>query len=326
MTTLYDITIIGGGPVGLFTAFYAHLRKANVKLIDSLHQLGGQPAMLYPEKTILDLPAFTSITGQELTGKLIEQLYQFDTTFCLNETVLSIQKQDDKFILETNKQKHFSKTVIIAMGAGAFKPRTLDLNGMDTFTNIHYHVQNMQQYADKNIVILGGGDSAVDWSLAFESIAQTSIVHRRNEFRALEHSVDQLKASNVTLYTPYLPTKLIGEGNTLTHLELTKVKTDETLTIPVDHLFINYGFNSSVSNLKEWGLNLKRHSIIVNTKQETSIEGIYAVGDCCYYNGKVELIASGFGEAPTAVNNAMHFINPELRVQPMHSTSLDSIV
>lgn len=323
MNTLFDITIIGGGPVGMFAAFYGHLRQANVKIIDSLHQLGGQPAMLYPEKDILDIPGFFSLTGQELTENLTKQLQRFDTTICLNETVENITQADGVCHITTNLGTHHSKTVIIAMGAGAFKPRTLDLEGIDAFENIHYHVQNMQQYAGKDIVVLGGGDSAVDWSLAFEPIAKsTTIVHRRDSFRALEHSVAQLQQSSVSVQTPYLPTKLIGTGSHLTHLELTKVKSDETLTIPVDHLFVNYGFTSSVGKLKEWGLDLQRQSIIVNNKQETSIPGIYAIGDCCTYDGKVELIATGFGEAPIAVNHAMAYINPASRVQPTHSTSL----
>lgn len=323
MNTVFDMTIIGGGPVGMFAAFYGHLRQANVKIIDSLHQLGGQPAMLYPEKDILDIPGFFSLTGQELTENLTKQLQRFDTTICLNETVEAITKKDDVFHITTNQTVHYSKTVIIAMGAGAFKPRTLDLEGIDDFENVHYHVQNMKQYADKNVVVLGGGDSAVDWSLAFESIAaSTAIVHRRDSFRALEHSVSQLQQSSVAIHTPYLPTKLIGEGSRLTHLELTKVKSEETVTLPVDHLFVNYGFTSSVGKLKEWGLTLQRQAIVVNNKQETSTPGIYAIGDCCTYDGKVDLIATGFGEAPVAVNHAMAYIDPSSHVQPTHSTSL----
>lgn len=322
MTEIYDITIIGGGPVGLFTAFYAHLRHAKVKIIDSLPQLGGQPAILYPEKTILDVPAFRQLTGQELTDNLLAQLADFDTTICLNETLLAIH-ENDVFELETTKGKHYSKTIIIAMGGGAFKPRPLEIEDAEQFDNVHYHVANIQQYAGKEVVVLGGGDSAVDWSLAFEPIAKTtSIVHRRENFRALEHSVEALKQSSVAVHTPYLPSRLIGEDGTATQLEIAKVKSDETLTLTFDHLFVNYGFKSSVGNLKEWGLDLNRHRIIVNSKQETSRAGIYAVGDCCFYEGKVDLIATGLGEAPIAVNHAMNFINPQEKVQPKHSTSL----
>ncbi|MGT2964233.1 NAD(P)/FAD-dependent oxidoreductase [Streptococcus acidominimus] len=322
MTELYDITIIGGGPVGLFTAFYAHLRQARVKIIESLPQLGGQPAILYPEKNILDIPAFPRLTGQELTDRLLEQLQPFETSICLNETVTGIT-QGEHFTIITSKGEHASKAIIIAMGGGAFKPRPLEIEQADDFENIHYHVANIQQYADQDVVVLGGGDSAVDWSLAFEELAKsTQIVHRRDNFRAMEHSVEALKASRVTIHTPYIPQALQVEKGQARAIEFAKVKSEERLTLPFDHLFVNYGFKSSVGTLKEWGLDLQRNRILVNRKQETSISGIYAVGDCCSYEGKVDLIATGLGEAPTAVNNAMHFINPAEKVQPRHSSSL----
>lgn len=322
MSELYDITIVGGGPVGLFAAFYAHLRQAKVQIIDSLPQLGGQPAILYPEKQILDVPGFPNLTGEELTNRLLEQVNSFDTPIFLNETVLDIINNGDHFSIETNKGSHLSKTVIIAMGGGAFTPRPLELDGVDTCQNIHYHVSNIQQYAGKKVTILGGGDSAVDWALAFEKIAPTTLVHRRDNFRALEHSVQALQESSVTIKTPFVPSQLIGEGESIQKLEITKVKSDETETIELDHLFVNYGFKSSVGNLKNWGLELNRHKIIVNSKQESSQSGIYAIGDCCYYEGKIDLIATGLGEAPTAVNNAINYIYPEQKVQPKHSTSL----
>lgn len=320
---LYDITIIGAGPSGLFAAFYAHLRQTKVKIIDSLHQIGGQPGMLYPEKTILDIPAFPEITGGDLVTQLSKQLNRFNTTICLNETVQSITKHDNYFTLDTQTRTHYSKTVIIALGAGAFKPRTLNLDGISTYQNIHYYVNNLQQYTNQNIVVLGGGDSAVDWSLAFNEIgANTTIVHRRHEFRAMEHSVHSLNQSRITQLKPYVPVKLVGENSLLTHMVLENVETKALTTIKVDQLFINYGFSSSVGPLKKWGLDLQRSLIKVDQAQQTSIPGIFAIGDCCVHNGKVELIATGFGEAPIAVNHAVHFINPDNRIQPMHSTSL----
>ena len=322
MSELYDITIVGGGPVGLFAVFYAHLRQAKVQIIDSLPQLGGQPAILYPEKKILDVPGFPNLTGEELTNRLLKQVNSFDTPIFLNETVLDIINNGDHFSIETNKGSHLSKTVIIAMGGGAFTPRPLELDGVDTYQNIHYHVSNIQQYAGQKVTILGGGDSAVDWALAFEKIAPTTLVHRRDNFRALEHSVQALQESSVTIKTPFVPSQLLGDGQTLDKLEITKVKSDDTESIELDHLFVNYGFKSSVGNLKKWGLDLNRHKIIVNSKQESSQAGIYAIGDCCYYEGKIDLIATGLGEAPTAVNNAINYIDPQQKVQPKHSTSL----
>lgn len=321
MSEIFDITIIGGGPTGLFAAFYAHLRQAKVQLLDSLPQLGGQPAILYPEKKILDVPGFTNLTGEELTHRLIEQLKGFETPIHLNETLISIEKEGDIFKLGTTKGEHLSRSVLIAMGGGAFRPRPLDLENVDQFDNIHYHVANINQYAGQKIGILGGGDSAVDWALAFEKFSPTSLIHRRDNFRAMEHSVAELKDSSVEIKTPFVPTKLIGQDRTLTGLEITKVKSDETEILPLDQLFVNYGFKSSVGNLKNWGLELDRHKIKVNSKQETSQPGIYAAGDCCTYEGKIDLIATGLGEAPTAVNNAINFIYPDQKVQPKHSTS-----
>lgn len=322
MSEIYDITIIGGGPVGLFAAFYANLRESKVKLIDSLDQLGGQPAILYPEKTILDLPGFPSITGQGLTENLIAQLNTFETEICLGETLLEIEHETDHYRLVTSKGEHLSKTVIIAMGGGAFKARPLDIEGAENFDNVHYHVQNMEQFKDKKIAILGGGDSAVDWALAFEKIADTTLIHRRDNFRALEHSVTNLKASKVQIKTPYIPHGLEGENGKATHLHVAHSKSKEAHPIEVDHIFVNYGFKSSIGNLKEWGLELERNKIVVNTKLETNRPGIYAIGDCCTYPGKAAMIATGFGEAPTAINNAVHFIDPKQKVQPKHSTSM----
>ena len=322
MSEIYDITIVGGGPVGLFAAFYGNMRQVKVKLIDSLPQLGGQPAILYPEKNILDVPGFTNLTGEELSNRLIEQVKRFDTPIFLNETVEDIQKEGDLFTITTSRQVHQSKAVIIAMGGGAFKPRALDIEGAKDFDNVHYHVSNIQQYEGQQVTVLGGGDSAVDWALAFDKIAPTTIIHRRDNFRALEHSVEELKQSSVSIKTPFVPSRLIGENGHATHLEITKVKSDETELIPIDHLFVNYGFKSSIGNLKEWGVELQRHKIKVNQKQETSLPGIYACGDCCFYEGKIDLIATGLGEAPTAVNNAINYIYPDKKVQPTHSTSL----
>ena len=167
MSELFDITIVGGGPVGLFAAFYAHLRQAKSTIIDSLPQLGGQPAILYPENKFSMFQGFPNLTGEELTNRLLEQLEGFETPVHLNETVLDIVKIEDYFTITTNKGSHLTKTVIISMGGGAFKPRPLELEGVEGYDNIHYHVSNIQQYAGKKVTILGGGDSAVDWALAF---------------------------------------------------------------------------------------------------------------------------------------------------------------
>lgn len=293
-----------------------------MEIIDSLPRLGGQPAILYPEKKILDVPGFTDLTGEELSLRLMEQLEKFKTDIFLNETVLDIDKIDNNFSVTTSKGTHNTKAIVIAMGGGAFEPRKLELEGVEKSNNLHYHISNINQYVGQKNVVLGGGDSAVDWALAFDKISDTTLVHRRDNFRALEHSVESLKSSTVNVRTPYIPVRVITEENEIAHLEIKEVKGEKIELLSVDNLFVNYGFKSSVGNLKKWGLDLNRHKIVVNSRQETNLSGIYAVGDCCYYEGKIDLIATGLGEAPVAVNNAINFIYPDQKIQPKHSTSL----
>lgn len=325
-TQLYDITVIGGGPTGLFTAFYGGMRNASVKIIESLPQLGGQLATLYPEKYIYDVAGFPKVRARDLVENLKEQIKLFEPTICLEQAVQKLEKLEDGTIkLTTDKEIHYSKAVIITAGVGAFQPRRLDLENAREYEgkNLHYFVDNMQYFKDKNVVIFGGGDSAVDWALMLEPIAQkVTIVHRRDKFRAHEHSVEMLKQSNVDIKTPYVPVELIGNGENIKQVVLQTTKGEETETIDVDEVIVNYGFVSSLGPIKEWGLEIERNSIVVNSKMETNIPGVYAAGDITTYEGKVKLIATGFGEAPTAVSNAKAYIDPTARLQPKHSTSL----
>lgn len=323
----YDITIIGGGPVGLFAAFYAGLRGMTVKIIESLSELGGQPAILYPEKVIYDIPAYPALTGAELTDNLIKQISRFEdrTTVCLKEEVQSFEKNNQGFTIQTNKGQHSSKAIIIACGNGAFAPRTLGLEGEESFAekNIFYNVHQLDQFAGKNVVICGGGDSAVDWALALYGLAESvTIVHRRDAFRAHEHSVELLKASGVKILTPYIPNQLIGENGQVSQIVLQKVKSEDSITLDLDALIVSFGFSTSNKNLKNWQLDYKRSSILVNHLYQTNQEGVFAIGDAANYEGKVDLIATGFGEAPIAVNQAINYIYPERDNRIVHSTSL----
>ncbi|SDJ63046.1 NAD(P)/FAD-dependent oxidoreductase [Salimicrobium halophilum] len=322
---VHDITIIGGGPVGLFTAFYGGMRQASVNIIESLPHLGGQLTALYPEKFIYDVAGFPKVRAQELVDSLTEQAMAFDPDVTLGEAVQTVERQEDgSFKLTTNKDVHYTKTIIITAGNGAFEPRKLKIKDTERFeeTNLHYHVNNMERFRDRNVMICGGGDSAVDWSLMLEPIAnQVTLVHRRAAFRAHEHSVEQLENSTVRTMTPFTPEKLVGD-DTINQVVLKEVKGEQEETIDIDDLIVNYGFISSLGPIKEWELDIEKNSIVVNQKMETNIEGIYAAGDICTYPGKVKLIASGFGEGPTAVNNAKNYIDPTARVQPKHSTSM----
>lgn len=323
---VYDITIIGGGPTGLFTAFYGGMRQASVKIIESLPQLGGQLSALYPEKYIYDVAGFPKIRAQELINNLKEQMAKFEPTVVLEQSVEKLEKQPDGiFKLTTNKEIHYSKTIIITAGNGAFQPRRLELENASQYEgkNLHYFIEDLNQFAGKKVVVFGGGDSAVDWALMLEPIAEkVTIVHRRDKFRAHEHSVENLKNSKVEIKTPYVPAELIGDGEKIKQVVIQIANGEEKEVIDVDAVIVNFGFVSSLGPIKEWGLAIEKNSIVVNSKMETSIPGIYAAGDICTYDGKVKLIACGFGEAPTAVNNAKAYIDPKARVQPMHSTSM----
>ncbi|WP_456273483.1 NAD(P)/FAD-dependent oxidoreductase [Bacillus sp. AK031] len=325
---VYDITIIGGGPTGLFTAFYGGMRKASVKIIESLPQLGGQLSTLYPEKYIYDVAGFPKVKAQDLVNNLKAQMNQFEPTICLEQAVENVEKQaDGVFKMTTDKEVHYSKTIIITAGNGAFQPRRLDLEGASTYEgkNLHYFIDDMQYFAGKKVVICGGGDSAVDWALMLEPIAEkVTLVHRRDKFRAHEHSVDELHNSSVEIKTPFVPTEVIGDGEQVNQLVLEEVRGEAKEALDLDELIVNFGFVSSLGPIKDWGLNIEKNSIVVNSKMETNIPGIYAAGDVSTYEGKVKLIASGFGEAPTAVNNAKAYMDPDARVQPLHSTSLFS--
>lgn len=320
-----DLIIIGGGPAGMFAAFYGGMRQASVQLIESMPQLGGQLAALYPEKFIYDVAGFPKITGQELVNNLSEQLKLFNPDIRLEEKVVHVEKRDERhFVVTTDKGEYHAKAVIITAGVGAFEPRRLELEGADRFekTNLHYFVSDLNQFRGRKVLISGGGDSAVDWALMLEPIAeQVTLIHRRDKFRAHEHSVENLMASGVKVITPTEITELRGT-DTIESVTLSDVKTKETQQIEVDDVIVNFGFVSSLGPIAEWGIEISSNSIVVDSRMETSVPGIFAAGDITTYPGKLKLIAVGFGEAPTAVNNAKVYVDPEAKLSPGHSSSL----
>lgn len=321
---IYDITIIGGGPTGIFAAFYAGMRKASVKILESMPQLGGQLAALYPEKYIYDVAGFPKVRGQELVNNLEKQARHFNPAICLNERVLDVAREGDHFKITTQQGHHFSKTILITAGVGAFQPRKLRLPDVDKYekTNLHYFVSDLQSFQGQRVCISGGGDSAVDWALMLEPIAdEVTLIHRRDEFRAHEHSVENLRKSKVKVLTPKEIAAVHGEEQ-IEKVTLIDKKTKQTTTFEIDALIVNFGFVSSLGPITEWGLEIEKGSIIVNSRMETNIPGIYAAGDITTYPGKIKLIATGFGEAPTAVNNAKQYIDPDAKLQPGHSSNM----
>ena len=246
--SIYDIIIIGAGPAGMYAAFYAGLRNAKTKIIDTLPQLGGQLATLYPEKYIYDIPGFPKIKASKLVENLEKQLRTFPHSYALGEEVLQIQSQEECIEIITDKDVHFSKAVILALGNGPFQPRKLQVSQAERFeeNGIDYFIPDLMKYAGKKVAIAGGGDSAVDWALMLEPIAkEVSLIHRRAEFRAHEYSVEKLKSSSVNILTPYIISEVNGEEQ-LESLSLRHAKSNEQVEVSVDHLIVNYGFTSSI--------------------------------------------------------------------------------
>ncbi|MGC5328246.1 NAD(P)/FAD-dependent oxidoreductase [Brevibacillus sp. SYSU BS000544] len=321
-----DLTIIGAGPAGLFTAFYGGMRHASVKIIESMPQIGGQLSALYPEKYIYDVAGFPKVRAQELVDGLKQQISMFNPTICTEQKVENVTKNDEGiFEVTTDKGVHLSRAVVITAGCGAFEPRKLEHPDAVKYekSNLHYFVTDLNAFAGQKVLVVGGGDSAVDWALMLEPIAtEVTLTHRRDKFRAHEHSVETLMNSKVNVLTPCEIAALHGEDR-IERVTLTNNVTKEETTVEVDAVIVNFGFISSLGPIKNWGLELEKGSIVVNSKMETNIPGIYAAGDIATYPGKVKLIAVGFGEAPTAVNNAMSYIYPDAKVQPHHSSSMD---
>ncbi len=331
-TNVYDITVIGGGPVGIFTAFYSGMRHAKVKIIEAMPQLGGQLSALYPEKYIYDIAGFPKIRAQELIDSLKEQASQFEPTVVLEQTVENVVKVDKDgeslFELTTNTGVHYSKTIIITAGIGAFQPRRIDVEDAKQYEgkNLHYFVDDLNVFAGEKVLVNGGGDSAVDWALMLEEIAEkVTIVHRRDQFRAHEHSVELLQNSEkIDVRTPYTIADVHGDGEKISQVTIGEVRGDKSEIIDVDSVIVNFGFISALGPIKDWGLEIEKNCIVVNSKMETNIPGIYAAGDIATYEGKMKLIAAGFGEAPTAVNSAKDYIDPETAKAHAHSSSMFS--
>lgn len=326
MSDLRDVTVIGGGPVGLFAAFYAGLRGMSVRILDSLPELGGQLAALYPEKYVYDMPGFPQVLAKDLAKEMAAQGLQFDPEVVLGSRAETLDQVGGVFQIGLeNGETHPSKTVIIAAGAGAFTPTKLGVDREDEFhgSGLMYGVRSVQELRGKRLAIVGGGDSALDWALALEPHAEiVHLIHRRDQFRAHEDSVEKVKRSRVELKLFQTIKELHGEG-AISGVTLEHTQSKETEHLPVDAVIVNVGFKSNLGPLKDWGFDLEKSQIVVDNKFETKIEGIYAVGDVCVFPGKLKLIATGVGEAATAVCYAKQRIDPEAKLFPGHSSDRD---
>ncbi|WP_298293983.1 NAD(P)/FAD-dependent oxidoreductase [Thiomonas sp.] len=329
-----DAVIIGAGPVGLFQVFELGLLEIKAHIIDSLAHPGGQCVELYPDKPIYDIPAVPVCTGQELTDNLLKQIEPFGATFHLGQEVSTVERQPDgRFLVETTKSTRLlTKTVFIAAGVGSFQPRTLKVDGLEKFegSQLFYRVRNPAQFADKNLVIVGGGDSALDWVLHFAQASENkpesvTLIHRRDGFRAAPASVAQMHALCEQHEMQFLIGQVTGyEENAQGRLHMIKVTGNDGITrrLPLDVLLVFFGLSPKLGPIAEWGLDIDRKQIVVDTEKfQTSVPGIFAVGDINTYPGKKKLILSGFHEAALAAFGAAPLIFPEKKIHLQYTTT-----
>ncbi len=319
----YDLIIIGAGPVGLYAAFYAGMRGLSVALIEAFDEVGGQPQNLYPEKTIYDIAGLPAISGADLAKNLLTQLNRIEYESFTGERVENILKTVEGFEIKSDKAIRSAKSVLLTTGAGLITPRKIGVEREDEFYEsgkLSYFIKSLEDFRNQKVAVLGGGDSALDWALMLEDVAsEVHLIHRRTAFRAHEITVELVTNSSVEIHVPYVVSGLTDRG-----IELNLVKSDEKLALDVDKILVNYGFLTSQLDVIE-NLEVNRVGrILVDREMRTNIEGIYAAGDGADYQGKVPLLAVGFGEAVTAVNTITKDIVFEHSLRKGHSSTLFS--
>jgi len=319
-----DITFVGGGPVGLYGTFYAGMQGLSAKLIEALPQLGGQLTALYPEKHIYDVGGFPKILAKDLANRLIEQSQRFDPIVCLGERVVDLSRlPGGEFRLLTNKGEHLSRTVVLTAGGGAFEPKRIDAPGVREFEGrgVYYTVFDFKEFEGKSVLIVGGGDSAVDWALELEPIARrVTLIHRRQGFRAHQTSVDKMMASSVDVKVHYELRRVVGD-KWVEGAVIFDNRDDSELALEVDAVVLALGFSPDLGPIHDWGIEMQGDEIPVDQTGATNVKGVFAAGDIVTYPGKLKLIAAGFGEVATAVGQAKRLINPEARIH-IHSSNL----
>ena len=326
-----DITIIGAGPVGLSTAFWAGMRDASSRIIDSLPEIGGQCTTLYPEKWIFDVPGHPKVLARDLVDQLKTQaLEQFDVPVHLETTAEEIAYEDDVVVLKTNRGELRSRTVIVAGGHGAFEPKKLPVSDVDMAPwegrGAHYLVGQKSEFAGKRVVIVGGGDSAFDWVVnLLDTASAVTLVHRRDAYRAHEATVaevmEHVEAGRVSLKVPYVIREVTGNGH-VQAVELHHAGEEDVVeTLECDAVLLQLGFSTKLGPLKEWGFELEKGAMVVDGLMKTNLDRVWACGDITTFDGKLKLIATGFAEAAIAVAQAVHHIRPDMKIQPAYSTN-----
>jgi thioredoxin reductase len=316
-----DVLIVGAGPSGLYAAYYAGFRGLTTAIIDGLSEAGGQITALYPEKQIYDIAGFPAVRGKDLVEALVAQAAPFSPHYLLGEQAIAYHQSGESVVISTAAgQTVEAKAVIVTGGIGTFTPRPLPGGAEWEGRGLEYIVPTYLPYAGKDVVVVGGGDSAVDWALGLEGVARSiTLVHRRDEFRAHAHSVKLLKDSTISVVTPVQPVSLDG-ADALESLTVRHVKDKSQQVIPCQAVVAALGFTADISPLEAWGLTVHERHIVVDTTMATNLPRVFAAGDITEYPGKVRLISVGFGEAATAVNNAATVIDPAATVFPGHST------
>ncbi len=326
-----DVVIIGAGPVGLFAIHQLGIIGLKSEIIDNLDKAGGQCIELYPDKPIYDIPAIPVCTGEELTKNLLKQIEPFKSNFHLSERVQEISKENNNWIVKTNKNKVFSSpNIIIAGGVGSFEPRKLTIKDADKYEgkNIFYSVSDKNKFKDKKVSIFGGGDSALDWALELSKISNVTLIHRRDEFRGAKHTADEIrkleKSGKLKIKTKYQLFSIQGDKN----LKSITVKSDEDKEekLETDYILSFFGLVMKLGPIAEWGLNLDKKHIPVDVENfETNKKGIFAVGDICTYPGKLKLILSGFHEAALAARACFKNARPNEKYRFQFTTSSKEI-
>jgi ferredoxin/flavodoxin---NADP+ reductase len=323
-----DITVIGGGPTGLYAAFYAGMRERSVRIIDSLPELGGQLTALYPDKYIYDVGGFPKVLARDLGAALMAQAMQFQPDVVLGEEIQGLGRWGDVIELGGRGARYLTRTLILAGGKGAFEPVGLKCPGYREFLGrgVHHAVKDRGAYLGKKVLVVGGGDSAVDWALILKDVAaDLKLIHRRDSFRAHERSVSRLleaSGSGEISIRAFHEIKEIRGEDTVCSAVIFDNRTGEETTLEVDAILTFLGFKPDLGPLKRWGLELEGNRVVVDRLMRTNLPGVYAVGDMVQYEGKLDLIATGFAEAAVAVNHAVHSLDPGARVSPGHSTSM----